>query len=462
MPLFATLRRLFEPRTPAPAAATAIPAPSLPAPPSPCATRETVRHSVMVCEPILGRDERIVGHRFALNHSLLTRARASGTASLAAYEDVLLRGLPSGELAALAQHQLVCIGLSRVSLTHPALADLPRHNVALLLTPTPGDTPADVAAQAASIAAQGFQAGLHAAGVNELLACGDPIAWFEVDTSQHNGMQLRHLAGELRAYRSLRRAPLRLLAQGLQNDDDFRFCRRAGFDGFSGRFTGQRDGWRAPESEVNRLRVIDVLNQLRGGADYDVIVTALKPDPVLTFKLLRHINSAGAGLQQAVDSVARGLVVLGRDRFYRWLSLLLFDFGQPGYRERMLTAQALTRARFLELLAGRGRIPPLPDALFMVGLFSLLDALLGRPLTELVQAVDLPPQVATALQGQPGALSDALALACASETDDPLRLDFCAALCRLDALTIASVRLSALNWCEQVNAGKGTGAPDAE
>lgn len=457
MSLFATLRRLFGPQAPTQEVATqAVPSrETLPA----IAREGVARHSVMACDPILGRDEGVAGYRFSLNRSLWTRGFAGGSALLAAYEEVLLRSVLGGDLVALAQRHPVHLCLSGGALSHPALAALPRHNLVLLLSAAPGESPAQVAAQVAEARAQGFQVGLHAAGVNELLACGDPIVCFEVDIARHNGMQLRHLAGELRAYRSLRHAPLRLLAHDLQSDDDFRFCRRAGFDGFSGAFTTQRDGWRAPESEVNRLRVIDVLNQLRGGADFDVIVAALKPDPVLTFKLLRHINSAGAGLQQAVDSIARGLVVLGRDRFYRWLSLLLFDFGQPGYRERMLTAQALTRARFLELLAGRGQVPAQPDALFMVGLFSFLDALLGRPMAELVQAVDLPPTVAAALQGRPGALGDALALACASETDDPLRLDICAAQCRLDAIDIAGARLAALAWCEQMSAPGDSKAP---
>ena len=76
----------------------------------------------------------------------------------------------------------------------------------------------------------------------------------------------------------------------------------------------------------------------------------------------------------------KALLILGRERCFRWLSLLLFDIKQSNFRERLLTEQALTRAFFLESLAGLGKVPKDKDALFILGLFSMLDLLMGMPM----------------------------------------------------------------------------------
>ncbi len=67
----------------------------------------------------------------------------------------------------------------------------------------------------------------------------------------------------------------------------------------------------------------------------------------------------------------------------------------------MLTEQALTRAFFLESLAGLGKVPKDKDALFILGLFSMLDLLMGMPMAELLEQTQLPEALHQALLGQP-------------------------------------------------------------
>ena len=447
MPFLTALRQLFGRADPPDAAAQTVRAPVTRPREVQHATRE--QRSVVACEAMIGRHEEIVGYRFALNHAIEQRLQVHRDAALPAYEDALLRTLAGSELGALAAQQQVSVALSPAALDHPELAHLPRQNVQLILgAATTGAS--EIGAWVAQAHALGFAVGVPWNGVDGLLANGALLDCLEVDAAAYNGMQLRHLAGELRAYRALGRKPLILAVRGVQDDEEYRFCRQAGFDRCSGPFTERRSGWRPPASEVNRLLVIDVLNQIRGGAEIKVIAAALKPEPVLTFKLLRHINSVGLGLQHQVDSVAQALIVLGRSRVYRWLSLLLYDFGAPGYRERVLTRQALGRGRLLELLAGQGNVPAQPDALFTLGLFSLLDVLFAQPIAVLLQSIDLPAPVAQALQGQDGALHDALALALAVEAGEAEAIEDGCRLCGIDALQLDTARIDALAWCQQV------------
>jgi len=144
------------------------------------------------------------------------------------------------------------------------------------------------------------------------------------------------------------------------------------------------------------------------------------------------------------------LILLGRDRFYRWLSLLVFDFKQLGYQGRILNEQSLTRARFMETLAGRGHIPECPDQLFLIGLFSLLDVIMNQPLENVLQQVSLPEAVASALYGKPGATSDALSLGIAIESAATDDIATAATRCGLDEKIVTGLMIDALAWTQQV------------
>ena len=236
----------------------------------------------------------------------------------------------------------------------------------------------------------------------------------------------------------------------MQTYDDFSLCYQCGFDYFIGEFVSRRENWHPPKSEISRSRVFDVLNMIRAGAEYDAIADKLRLDPILAFKLLRYINSPGIGLLQKVDDISQVLMLLGRDRFYRWISLLLFDFKQVGYQGRVLIEQSLTRARFMESIAGLGNIPNSADQLFLVGLFSLLGVMMNQPLVIVLKQVSVPEDVASALYGDPGKLSDALSLGIAVEYSVPDDISVAAAQCGLDEKTVAALMIDALAWTQQV------------
>ncbi|MEN9357582.1 MAG: hypothetical protein RL695_1753, partial [Pseudomonadota bacterium] len=232
--------------------------------------------------------------------------------------------------------------------------------------------------------------------------------------------------------------------------DEFNLCFQGGFDLFLGDFIISRENWHPPKSDINRLLVIKLLNLLRGDEDIKVVAQQVTADPVMTFKLLRFLNSPAMGLQSPVATIDKAVLILGRERFYRWLSLLLFDIKAPGFRERMLTEQALTRAFFLESLAGEGQIPNKKDELFILGLFSMLDLLIGQPLESILQQTHLPPQVHAALIGEAGIYHIALQLACTLEDQIEEAIEQTATACGIDAVDVSRHSIEALSRAHEV------------
>jgi len=132
-----------------------------------------------------------------------------------------------------------------------------------------------------------------------------------------------------------------------------------------------------------------------------ILVDALRADPGVSYKLLRLVNSTGdEGLRESLEFSVR---VMGRSSLKRWLSILLVraqESASPLKDE--LIFSSLVRARFGELVrAGprTGLLRPLPDAsgAFLLGLFSRLDELLGRPFAESLGSLKLHPDALQAL-----------------------------------------------------------------
>ena len=274
----------------------------------------------------------------------------------------------------------------------------------------------------------------------------------QFQTGDFDGVEIKTLIKLLGKHRPPGLPDLQLMAHELDSFDEFNLCFQSGFDFFLGDFISRRDNWHPPKSDINRLLVIKLLNLLRSDTELNLIAPQLTGDPVLSFKLLRYLNSPAMGLQSPVSTMDKALLVLGRARFYRWLSLLLFDVKAPGYRERVLIEQALTRAFFLETLATQGHLPKDRDELFLLGLFSMLDLLIGQPLASILDQARLSQPVHEALLGEPGAYRDALNLAVAAEDQYAEQLEAHSLACGLEAQQVTQASIEALAKAREIAA----------
>ncbi|MES2880103.1 MAG: HDOD domain-containing protein [Pseudomonadota bacterium] len=162
-------------------------------------------------------------------------------------------------------------------------------------------------------------------------------------------------------------------------------------------------------------RVGQLLNELASGADTSVIVSDIKRDIGLSYRLLCRINSASFAQLNAQASIDQAVLLLGHNELYRWLSLLLIQFS--GRRKVTSALQEITlwRARLFELLAIETHETS-PGQLFTLGLASMLGPLLKMSLVEVVSTLNLPTPARQALLEQTGPWSVYLQLALQVET----------------------------------------------
>lgn len=440
----------------APLKAAATVADAAPAPATSAPTPDPAGNSFVCREPVLNRKEQIAGYSFNLHEKLQLRLQGEKDLLHKIYDDALLRNLTSLGVNSLLGHRLAFVRLSPASLDNPLIERLPTENTVLMLAPArqPLD-PAVLQPRLDAFRAMGFSYGwllrkkqlVDHPALLDIAARGDYV---QFQTADFDGLDIKILIKTLTSGRAPGQARLRLIAHELNTFDEFHLCFKGGFDFFLGEFVVSRENWHPPKSDINRLLVMKLLNLLRGEEELRVIAQQVTADPVMTFKLLRYLNSPVMGLRNPVTTIDKALLVIGREGFYRWLSLLLFDIKEPGFRERLLTEQALTRAYFLEGLAGEGRMPAMKDELFILGLFSMLDLLIGQPLDTILKQTRLPAAVSEALLGQPGPYQDALRLASAVEDSLADTVEQLTEAFGLDAVQVSRHSMDALAKANEI------------
>lgn len=243
-----------------------------------------------------------------------------------------------------------------------------------------------------------------------------------------------------------------LVAKRVEDHPTFDLARRLGFDLFQGFF------FQKPETitcrklssiQVSRLKILKLIEEPE--PDLMEIGEVIQADVSLSYRLLGFLNSAFFGFVQKVDSIKQALVLLGWKQLRNWLRLIILTDLTPPEKTSEIPLHSVQRARFLESVAGRHRGTGAdPGRLFLLGLFSLLDALLDAPMHDIVDELPLTPELKAALCGEPNAQADWLALAASFERADWGRIEELIARLRLDPVEVACAYAEALEWAESL------------
>jgi len=193
----------------------------------------------------------------------------------------------------------------------------------------------------------------------------------------------------------LRRFKGKLLAEKVETRAEYEQAYDLGFDYFQGYFFCKPDVLNEKTMVDSKIAILRALQQVMTATEVSVVQGVIKQDVSLSYRLLRYINSASFGLRCEVKSIEQALVFLGLNNTRRWLSLLsLASLGEGKPPELIRTA--LFRAYFLESIAKlQGKKHSGDD--FLLGMFSVLDALLDRPMSDAVAEMALPDGVREAL-----------------------------------------------------------------
>ena len=231
----------------------------------------------------------------------------------------------------------------------------------------------------------------------------------KVDISHVEPERLKQLVANLKPLAKT------ILAEKVESNAQMQFCHALGFYLFQGYYFARPTvihGKHLQTSEISLLKLLGLLSQ---DADSSEIEKIFKQEPVLTVNLLRLTNSAGSGMATRITSLRHAITLLGRRQLLRWLQLLLYSASGATQTVNPLLQLAATRGRLMELLVDKtaeaergGR--DLIDQAYMVGILSLMPALIGNSMPEILAQLPVVRPVHNALADRTGILGDLLSL----------------------------------------------------
>ena len=404
-----------------------------PAKPSPCLARQ----------PILTKEEKVIGYELLFRESSeddhFTSDAESATGST--IETLNIMGLDA-----------VCDGrLAFINCTHQMLMReyfllLPADKIVIEIQE---NVPADDATVAACqrLKKNNYSLALDNFGPNDPREPLVPYAdYLKVDIRRFHVAQNAALGAK---YAS---ETCRLVAQKVETREQMLLATKVGFSLFQGYFFRHPERMRArhiPSNHAGRLRLLQAISAPE--VDMAAVEDLIKHDASLCYRLLRYLNSPMLGVSAHVRSIRHGMNLMGERDLLRWVRMATtLALGEEKCSDLVLSS--LVRAHFCELLSAK--IEHGHADMFLMGLLSLMDAILEVPIGVVVDGLALDPETkAELLRGKDGAettLTPIFDLMLARESGEWEQV---VALCKKLSLSLAFVNRSfneSMSWAHEI------------
>lgn len=166
--------------------------------------------------------------------------------------------------------------------------------------------------------------------------------------------------------------------------------------------------------QPSRRAIVRLIQQTDADAALELIEHTLAEEPLLAYRFLRYTNSAALGLRSGVESLRHGLMLLGLSRFKAWLQEMLPSAGDEPDMDPVRMGMVL-RARMMEHQLEAGDEDALRREVFLCGMLSQIDGLLGESLKDALNRLPLSERINGAILGNSGPYAPFLELASALE-----------------------------------------------
>jgi EAL and modified HD-GYP domain-containing signal transduction protein len=391
-------------------------------------------------QPIFDRSEALIGYEL-LYRNTATSTTAAGAAADTMCTDTVIHAFLDIGLDQLTDGRLAFINCTRDFIIGGQVELLPANKVVVEVLETVGHDPLVIEA-CRRLAQKGYELALDdyvdEEGYDEVIQTARII---KLDVLTQTPQEMQRIMNRLRPFN------VRWLAERVETQQMHDLCLSMGFDYFQGYYYSRPELVSQQEIEVGYMGMLQLLNLLQNPESEDTdIEHGFRADPALMYKLLRIVNSAAVG-GRGVDSITFAIRMVGRQMLYRWLALLMVSsmVTGNGVNDELVYA-ALLRARLCELIADASPEIRNSQALFMTGLFSMLDVLFRMPMRDVLNRVNVSDEIREAVMEGTGPYAEVLHAADAYQRGDWERVDRLAATLGLLPVQLPWLYTKSLTW----------------
>lgn len=258
----------------------------------------------------------------------------------------------------------------------------------------------------------------------------------------------------MRRYRALK---LRMVASQVETEFEFVRASQLGYHFFQGFFFASPTVLQTPKVPASQMGALRLMKEVqKEDLDINTLEPLIRHDLGFSHSLLTFLNSASFHWKNRIESIRQGLILLGSDQIRKWVWMAtVSSLGQN--RPPILMGQVLMRGRFSEEIASAASLDTGDADPFLVGMFSLLDAILRRPLKDILDELNVGGIVRGALLGtaeESDPLARVLAIVKAYERSDFQTVDAIARAIHLSPDTLNTGYLRSLSWVESIHSNE--------
>jgi len=248
----------------------------------------------------------------------------------------------------------------------------------------------------------------------------------------------------------LPRYDLKLLAEKVETYEEFQTAIELGFDYFQGYFFSRPEVIKRKKLspvKINLIRIMGEISQRQ--VDYSKLDNYISSDVSLSFKLLRYVNSSFFRRTSEISSIQQAIIMLGENEVRRFISMMALGKLSDDKPKELVKVSSI-RAKFCELLTLAAKSASNPNELFMLGLFSLIDAILDISMETIMDDLPLSNQLKDALIKNQGFEFYFLRLAISYEKGDWSDVTFCSNILDIPENQLPGLYLDALKWGDMI------------
>ncbi|MBN2221146.1 MAG: EAL domain-containing protein [Vallitaleaceae bacterium] len=241
-----------------------------------------------------------------------------------------------------------------------------------------------------------------------------------------------------------------LLAEKVESYEEFEFALRLGYEFFQGYFFCRPILEKQKKLNGLSYRYMQIQEELvKKEIDYKAISTLIESEVTISYKLLKLVNSSFS-LINDVNSIQHALSILGIDAFQKWFSLAIIHQLGDNKPNELITV-AMLRMRFMELISENSVFVQHIHSLRLIGILSVIDALLEQPMDDLMKQLPLSDSIKDTLLQKPSLYLAAFQLVLSYENGDFDKVSDYAQQIQIDFSQLPNIYLSAVNWAEELN-----------
>ncbi len=366
---------------------------------------DSARVNSLVRKPIFDKALNVVSYELVLGGGSITELAVEDSPD--GSHRIIVNQVIELDIASISDDKPVQLPVSSAVILAGLPAEFTPTQVMLLLGPDVDPNPEAVTALK-DLKSLGFRIVLDDLAANPhlqpLLSIADAV---KVDVGQASSPT------QLAVYKA---ANVDLIADRVETYDELRNATKLGFAEFQGSFLSRPDGFkktRAPAGQLASLELITLLQDPE--AEISDIADVVRRDVNLSYKILKVVNSAHYSLPRPLGSIEEAVMLVGTKQIVSWVGMLTLSAMADKPTE--LTRTAMVRAAACEALCERlGRQDT--QRFFLVGLFSVIDALLDMPAEQSLRSLPLATEIVDAITNRGGVMGEVLAGVVAHEKGD--------------------------------------------